>query len=114
GHWQVTTEGTSNYSFRWRGDSKEIYYVAPGAAAKMMAIPVNPSGSSFQWGAPQPLFDTGYVGVLGAHRGSYHDYAVSPDGQRFLIPRPESALAGAVTEPPVIIVLNWPTLLTRK
>ena len=53
GRWQLTTQGSSNESVRWRADSKELFYTSSIEPRKMMAIPVNPSGTTFQWGAPQ-------------------------------------------------------------
>jgi serine/threonine-protein kinase len=108
GRWQITTNGSSNLSVRWRGDSKELYYIPPNLR-DIMAIPVNPEGSTFRWGTPEKLFDSGYVGI--PHPGgSYHDYAVSPNGQRFLIPRPDVPLVDAASMP-INVILNWTTLL---
>ena len=56
---------------------------------KLMSVKVNPAGPTFEYGDPTELFDSGYVNF--AHGPYYHTYAVSPDGQRFLIPRPEAA-----------------------
>ena len=38
--------------------------------------------------------------------GSFHPYAVTRDGQRFLIPR-------EMRPAPITVVLNWPTLLAK-
>ena len=43
----------------------------------------------------------------------YHTYAVSPDGQRFLIPRPVSNLQGDAASSPITVVLNWTAALKR-
>jgi Tol biopolymer transport system component/predicted Ser/Thr protein kinase len=92
GKWQVSTGGGQNP--RWRQDSTEIFYVSPDN--KLMAATVNGKGSSFEVGAIKPLFTT--------HPGGPRDwYAVSPDGQRFLINTvPEQAAAA-----PLTVVLNW-------
>ena len=75
--------------------------------------PVTAVGSTFQWGVPQELFEHGYDG--GITHNSYHDYAVSPDGKRFLIPRPESSLTEqTASATPITVVLNWPELLKSK
>src|SRR5437867_13151970 len=56
------------------------------------------------------LFDSGIQSI--AHSaGEYKKYAVSPDGQRFLIPRP--ALATGDTAPPITVVVNWTTGLRK-
>jgi len=111
GRWQLTTQSSSNESVRWRADSKELFYTSSTEPRKMMAIPVNPSGPTFQWGAPQELFVTGYVGISHPGGGSYQDYVVSPNGQRFLIPHPDSPVI-ANTSLPINVVLNWTALLS--
>jgi eukaryotic-like serine/threonine-protein kinase len=102
GYWQITTDGASQASVRWRGDSKELFYISADEAAAMMAVPVTTSGSAFQWGMPTKLFDSGYRGIGAGH--SYHDFSVSRDGQRFLIPRANQAVAQTSA---ITVVLNW-------
>jgi len=58
----------------WRGDGREIFYIAPDGTAT--ALEVN-AGAVFQPGAPKPLFQVP-PGVL--------FWDVSPDGTRFLMP----------------------------
>jgi Tol biopolymer transport system component len=60
----------------WRGDGKELYYIAPDGMAT--AVEVMP-GAKFQGGPPQPLFKVP-DGLL--------FWDVSPDGSRFLMPAP--------------------------
>ena len=78
----------------WRHDGKELYYLAPDQ--KLMAAPVKINGSSFEPGTPQALFSAGAATT----------FAVTRDGQRFLVNVPaggESAAAG----PPLTIITNW-------
>jgi Tol biopolymer transport system component len=71
---------------RWRGDGKELYYLSvTGASGQMMAADISVNGSKIEAGAPHALFDSGYVNFN--HSTNYHVFAVSRDGQRFLIPR---------------------------
>jgi len=86
GSWQVSTNG--GVFARWCGDSRELYFLSRGFLGQMMAADINVTGSSIQPGTPRPLFESGYVN-LNHPGGNYHTYSVSPDGQRFLIPRPE-------------------------
>ncbi|HXS78898.1 MAG TPA: hypothetical protein VN818_01390 [Gammaproteobacteria bacterium] len=72
---------------RWRGDSREIYYTSAASFGMIMAAAVTPTADSIEVAKPQPLFDTEYVNF--GHPSNYHTFAVSRDGQRFLIPRPE-------------------------
>ena len=46
--------------------------------------------------------------MLGAV-GSYHEFFVSPDGQRFLI----GTLICDINAPPPTVILNWPALVKR-
>jgi Tol biopolymer transport system component len=64
---------------RWRGDGKELYYIDPDK--KLMAISINTTNGKMMAGVPHVLFQTRIV----APRIVLFQYAVSPDGQRFLI-----------------------------
>jgi hypothetical protein len=105
GEWQVSTAG--GFYPRWRGDGKELFYLSERSLGKVMAVPIKTTGTTLEAGAPQALFDSGYVEFT--HSTSvynYHTYAVSSDGQRFFIPRPTSDLTvSALT--PLTVVLNW-------
>ncbi len=77
-----------NGSFpRWRGDGREIYYTSAVSFGMIMAAAVTATPDSIEVAKPQPLFDSEYINF--GHPSNYHTFAVSPDGQRFLIPRPE-------------------------
>ena len=71
---------------------------------RLMAVDVRSNGSAFEAGTPRALFDSIYVPL--AHPSLYHTYAVSADGQRFLIPRPVAS-ATQEASPPIAVVLNW-------
>jgi hypothetical protein len=55
------------------------------------------------------LFDSQYVNFI--HGVNYNMFAISADGQRFLIPRPASAWADM--DDSVTVILNWPLLLKK-
>ena len=80
---------------------------------KLVAVEVKASGATLEAGVPKALFDAGYVNATHPG-GNYHPYAVSPDGQRFLIPRPASAGAEEAAPSPITVVLNWTTALSRR
>jgi Tol biopolymer transport system component len=82
---QVSSE--AGFFSRWRGDGREIYYTSAVSFGMIMAAAVTATPDSIEVAKPQPLFDTEYINF--GHPGNYHTFAVSPDGQRFLIPRPE-------------------------
>jgi eukaryotic-like serine/threonine-protein kinase len=88
---------------RWRRDGKELFYTSPSGA--LVSVKVNATGSSLNYEAPEVLFNSRVVGLQ--HRSPAHPYAVSPDGQRFLIPRPAAALIGEETSSLVTVTVNW-------
>jgi serine/threonine protein kinase len=113
GRWQASTNGGG--FARWRADGRELYYLSAASRGDVMAVPVDDSGPGLAIGAPQRLFASGYINVR--HSGSAsdsHAYAVSPDGQRFLIPRPAATLDSDGAQAPINVVLNWPQLLERN
>ncbi len=81
---------------RWRGDGKELFYLSQWQNGQLMAADITVTGSRIVAGAPHALFDSGYVN-MGHPGGNYHVFAVSRDGQRFLIPRPDSTPENANT-----------------
>ena len=111
GHWQITTNGASGTSVRWSRDGKELFYLSADAAPKMMGVPVTVVGATLKWGAPRELFDPHYVNTVSGH--AYHDFAVSADGRRFLIPQANPGVTLASLASPVNVVLNWTSLLKR-
>jgi eukaryotic-like serine/threonine-protein kinase len=76
---------------RWRGDGKELFYLAPDG--KMMTVEVT-AGPEFRGGTPTPLFQTPSGAIVGD---------VSADGKRFLLATP----VGPSHSPPFTVVLNW-------
>jgi len=101
GKWQISTNG--GVQPRWRNDGREIYYLAPNS--RIMAVPVKAAGAVFEAGMPADLFETGLVGI-----GVRNHYAVSTDGQRFLV----GIRAGGENPPPVTFVLNWAAELKKS
>ena len=84
GLWKVAPDNGGTFA-RWRGDSKELYFLSRGTFGQMMAVEINATGATLQPGKPRVLFESGYVNLN--HPSNYHTYAVAADGQRFLIPR---------------------------
>jgi Tol biopolymer transport system component len=76
---------------RWRGDGRELFYLAPDG--KMMAVEVT-AGPEFRGGTPAPLFQTPSGTIVGD---------VTADGKRFLLVTPVGPSAAA----PFTVVLNW-------
>jgi Tol biopolymer transport system component len=78
---------------RWRHDGKELYFMSLVSFGYMMAVDIGIRGAEIRKEADSHvLFQTGFFNL--PHGGGYaHAYAVSADGQRFLIPGLESANA---------------------
>ena len=87
GKWRVSKDG--GVFPRWKADGTELYFLAQASFAKMMSVEIRVNGATIQPGEPRALFDSGYLNVN--HPSNYHTFAISPDGQRFLIPRPDVA-----------------------
>jgi Tol biopolymer transport system component len=89
---------------RWRRDGRELFYMNQPRGT-MFKVDIESVGGSLRAGPPQALFESGYV-VL-PHTGPFHGYAVSPDGQRFYIPRPMTASPEEAAQAPIVVVHNW-------
>jgi hypothetical protein len=78
----------------WRGDGKELFYMTDDG--KILSAQIK-SETPFQSTVPEQLFQPNVKFVPG------FPYAVSPDGQRFLINTPAEVNNPA----PMTVVLNW-------
>ena len=87
GKWQISLGGGSQPV--WRGDGRELFYVDPRGALNAVGIG---GDRTLVASSPQPLFQTTLPNALAPFRTSY---AVSRDGQRFLLnalrPNPQSS-----------------------
>ncbi len=97
---QVSIGGGHNP--RWRRDGKELFYYS--SDGKLMAVPVE-SGESFEAGAAVSLFE--FRG--GSSAISSAAYAVTGDGQRFLL----NAIVESEAAAPLTVALNWTADLKR-
>jgi dipeptidyl aminopeptidase/acylaminoacyl peptidase len=94
---RISTEGTvqtkgASPDIAWRADGGEIYFLA-GDATTVMAAPVT-AKPTFRGATPRPLFKL--------PRG-FADYAVSADGEHFLVCAPGEESSSAT----FTIVMNW-------
>jgi serine/threonine protein kinase/Tol biopolymer transport system component len=87
---------------RWRRDGKELFYIA--IDGRLMAVPIRFSGIAQppEIGVGVPLFMTNVGGAF-AQGVSRQQYAVSADGQRFLM----NTLAEGANASPITLILNW-------
>jgi len=94
GQYQISRNGGTQPM--WRGDGKELFFLTDDG--QMMAVAVN-TGSQFEIGNPEPLFQTGISPGTGGNR----QYAVTGDGQRFLINAP----LGGTSQTALTVVTDW-------
>jgi eukaryotic-like serine/threonine-protein kinase len=95
GKWLISKGGGTDP--RWRGDGKELFYVASDGKVMSADISAKPV---FEAGAPRPLFQLP-LGFIGGE--------VTADGRRFLIGVPVTRSASV----PFTVVLNWQTTLKK-
>jgi Tol biopolymer transport system component len=82
----------------WRRDGRELFYIS--ADGKLTAVPVTTDGATFSAGTPRGLFD---VEVPEPNPPFPTDYAVTADGQRFLV----NTVVDQPTRPALTVILNW-------
>ena len=85
---------------KWRRDGKELFYFA--IDKKFMAVEIKPGGT-FQAGIPQALFEAALL-------NSSARFAVTANGQRFLIPTQVADGSFA----PATVVVNWTKIIEGK
>jgi hypothetical protein len=93
GRFQVSKSGSTQPL--WRGDGKELFFLDPDR--NMMVAPVDTT-RQFEAGVPRPLFKT-------VANQTTRQYAVTNDGQRFLLIVPRSDRDASPL--PLTVVLNW-------
>jgi Tol biopolymer transport system component len=81
----------------WRADGRELFYL--DAAGTMTAVPIDPTAGPAA-GLPKTLFPAGIV-------STNNMYAVTKDGQRFLVNR------SAAIATPLTVIVNWTSTLQQ-
>jgi Tol biopolymer transport system component len=102
GRWQVSTNG--GYEPLWRRDGRELFYLS--ADQKLMSVVVRSQAGRFEADVPRALFSAPLASPPGI-TATPGRYAVSPDGQRFLINHAEE------TDSPITVVVNGLSALER-
>ena len=100
GEYKVSRDG--GWSARWRGDGRELFFLAPDGTLMAAGIDTTHGISAT---VPEPLFPTSTTSTR-----DLHPWAVTPDGQRFLIKVADQRSANA----PITVVTNWRGLLSRR
>ena len=96
--WQVSSAGGVQPT--WRRDGRELFFLGSDGTMKAARIEL---GGTAGLGTADTLFQTRLT-----PSGSVDQYAVSPDGKRFLIMNPIGE-----TEAPPTVILDWQALLKR-
>ena len=99
GKWQVSTTG--GLFPRWRGDGRELFYIAP--EGRLLAASVSAQSSGFEVGAVATLF------AMRMKANQRYPYDVTADGRRFLV----NTLRDEASPEPLTLVLNWPAVLRQ-
>jgi len=95
---QVSTTGGAQV--RWARDRHELFYVALDGSLMAVSFTVTSNAQSIQWSSPVRLFETHIGGAVQVP--PEHQYAVSADGQRFLM----NSIASGPSSP-IVVILNW-------
>ena len=88
----------------WRRDGRELFYLS--ADRRLMAVPIAPGASAFIAGTPQALFSVDTAGPVGPYP---NDYAVTADGQRFVV----AVNARAPAPQTLTVFYNWTTAVQK-
>jgi eukaryotic-like serine/threonine-protein kinase len=91
--WIVSNSGGSHP--QWPGEGKQIYYLAPDK--RIMAVSVSTTDGRFSCGVPHALFQSDIIDDFRA------GFAVTSDGQRFLVP----SAASQAGSPFATVIVNW-------
>lgn len=105
GEWLVSSGGGQEPD--WSPDDRTLFYFGP---TSVMEAAIG-DGPAFTFEAPRPTFDRARYNSPGSPPRTY---AVSPDGQRFLMWRSAPAEAAAGGNFQIIVVQNWVEELKRR
>jgi serine/threonine protein kinase/Tol biopolymer transport system component len=100
---RVQVSGGGGRTPRWRGDGRELYFVATDST--LMSAAVDGTGGRFVVREVKPLFR---ADLFTGPRTSLTAYDVTSDGQRFLVNS-----AADTGEPRVVLISNWLAELSR-
>ena len=103
GEWRISTGG--GVEPVWRRDGRELFYLSGDDV--LMAVTIRTSDGKFNYEAARPLFKTMVPRARGTAR---NHYAVTSDGQRFLI----NAAVGDTSVPPITIRTDWTAILSGR
>jgi hypothetical protein len=104
--WQISVKGGAFP--RWNRNGRELFYVANDG--KLMSVAVRSNGANFEAEVPKALFDARLPVTVNGGGTLFIPYALSADGQRFLITVGVSDRGLA----PITLLVNWTATLNKK
>ena len=96
----ISSDGGS--SPHWTDNGKELLYLGGPSGDTVVSVNIDAAGDTVHPGARLELFASGHAFL--SHTSPYALFSVSPDGKRFLIPRPVNTAENIA---PLTVVLNW-------
>jgi Tol biopolymer transport system component len=104
GKWQISTDGGGQGM--WAPTGRELFYKS---ANRMMVVDIE-LGATFKAGTPRALFE---MPLPDRAPDDPDRFGVTPDAQRFLVLTTATGEKGAVSTPPITVVLNYAQALRR-
>jgi serine/threonine-protein kinase len=109
GKWQISTEGAAEVI--WSPKGNELFYRTGQQREKLMVVDIQ-TQPTFSAGKPRQLFEGPYAS--NAAGVAYNaDYAIAPDGQRFLMLKPKEQQQDTALMQ-INVVLNWSEEVKRR
>jgi Tol biopolymer transport system component len=102
---QISTAG--GFEPKWRGDGRELFYVAPDRTIMSATLECQ---STCDVAPPVPLFRVAALGAPLRKGAIRNEYAVTRDGQRFLVNEPVDGTSAYG----IRIVVNWQAGVTSR
>jgi eukaryotic-like serine/threonine-protein kinase len=101
--WRISSDGGRQP--HWRRDGRELFYLTQDGTLMAVELKSNAAkdGALFDFGPPRALFRTGVRPYRGPPQVKANAYAVSRDGQRFLVNR----MVSEAPMTPITIVTHW-------
>jgi dipeptidyl aminopeptidase/acylaminoacyl peptidase len=97
---KIPVSSAGGAQVRWHRNGRELFFIAMDG--QLMAVPIQLIDAQAEIGKPAPLFRTNVGGAvtLGVTR---QQYAVSADGQRFLM----NTVVAEANASPISLILGW-------
>lgn len=97
---KIPVSSAGGAQVRWHRNGRELFFIAMDG--QLMAVPIRLTEGQAEIGKPAPLFRTNVGGAvtLGVTR---QQYAVSADGQRFLM----NTVVAEANASPISLILGW-------